>query len=356
MNRRKFLAVSSVTLGSACTSEVATVAVDKEGGSIAEGRYHLPATQTSPLGHKVIQDRPGYIQQYKYENWEVDQDWNDDKQLWWRSIYRWGQGLLPIQRRPMQVFPDLYLLGLDDCSQGIYLWDTGDGLLLIDPSYSRYQQGIETQIRQLGWSEKDVKWVLLTHMHWDHTQGAAQWEKRGASIHIHPDDEGYVTGTLDPEGPDPIEQVREPQFFTDEQILRFGRLELTAIHTPGHTPGATCFSTEWKGRGVLISGDIALHWGRHAWMGASYCDWDQYLASLWKLYDHADAAKLQTMLPGHGTIDLEGAVDSLYAVIQIVSEVIRRRRAGEKLDGLNAYHFLWQLKHNKVSEPAVLRS
>jgi glyoxylase-like metal-dependent hydrolase (beta-lactamase superfamily II) len=255
----------------------------------------------------------------------------------------------------MQVFSDVYLLGWDDCSQGVYLWDTGERLLLIDPSYSRYQLGIETQVRQLGWSVEDVKWVLLTHMHWDHTQAAAHWERRGATINIHSGDKDYVTGRLDPEGPDPIEPVENPETFEDSQRLRFGQLELTAIHTPGHTPGATCFSTKWRGRGVLISGDIALHRGRHAWMGAEYCNWGEYLASLWKLNDHSDAPAWQTMLPGHGTIDLEGAQDSLYAVIQIVSEVISRRRSGEEIGGINAYKFFWQLKHGMVDEPKVLR-
>jgi len=43
------------------------------------------------------------------------------------------------------------------------------------------------------------------------------------------------------------------------------------------------------------------------------------------------------LLPGHSTIDLQGARESVYRVIQVVSEIIRRRQAGEKIDWLNPY-------------------
>ena len=90
-------------------------------------------------------------------------------------------------------------------------------------------------------------------------------------------------------------------------------------------------------------------------MGADYCNWDQYLASLWKLHDDRDGKKWRVMLPGHGTIDLEGATDSLYAVIQVVSEIIRRRRAGSDIDWIDPHHLFWQIKQAGGPELEVLR-
>jgi glyoxylase-like metal-dependent hydrolase (beta-lactamase superfamily II) len=40
----------------------------------------------------------------------------------------------------------------------------------------------------------------------------------------------------------------------DGEIIRFGAHALRAIHTPGHTPGSTCFSLE-GGSPMLFSGD-----------------------------------------------------------------------------------------------------
>jgi len=91
-------------------------------------------------------------------------------------------------------------------------------------------------------------------------------------------------------------------------------------------------------------------------MEADYCNWDQYLASLWKLHDDPDGEKWRIMLPGHGTIDLEGAGDSLYAVIQVVSEIIRRRRAGSDIDWIDPHHLFWQIRQKGGPELEVLRS
>jgi len=357
MERRKFLVLSGLSLAAGCTGRESSRNAPgplTEAGT--EGRFYPPVVQRSPLGHRVIHDRMTYIEQYKYENWELGRDWNDDAQLWKDFSYCWGQGTLPIQRRPLQVLEDLYLLGPEDYHQCIYLWDTGQGLLLVDPSYSRFRPMIETQIRQLGYQLEEVKWVLLTHMHTDHIESAAAYEQRGAAVYVHPDDAEVVTGKKKAQSAEVAEPVRSPVSFADGEELVFGSLRMKVIHTPGHTPGASCFSLNWKGNSVLLSEDIVLHWGRHAWMGADYCDWDHYLASLWKLHEHPEAKTWQVLLPGHGTIDLEGAGDSLYAVIQVVSEIIRRRRAGSDIDWIDPYELFWQREKTGGPEIEVLKS
>ncbi|MFH1071625.1 MAG: MBL fold metallo-hydrolase, partial [Candidatus Glassbacteria bacterium] len=220
----------------------------------------------------------------------------------------------------------------------------------------RFQFMIETQIRQLGFRLEDVRWVLLTHMHWDHSQSAAKWESRGVPVHIHEADRGYITGEIDAQSPIEFTPVKKPVTFTDGQKLVFGKLELEVIHTSGHTPGSACFNLVWHGTPALISGDVVLDFGRHAWMGASYCNWDQYLAGLWKLYNHPDRVKWQTLLPGHGTVDLEGAPDSLWKVMQVTSYIMTQRRAGSSLDWIDPYHLYWQLKQEGQLEPEVLKS
>jgi len=35
--------------------------------------------------------------------------------------------------------------------------------------------------------------------------------------------------------------VSPDSLIVDQQVLNFGALSLQAIHTPGHTPGSTCF-------------------------------------------------------------------------------------------------------------------
>ncbi|MBW7997389.1 MAG: MBL fold metallo-hydrolase [Candidatus Glassbacteria bacterium] len=360
MDRRHFISLSGLSLGAACSGSAPSAGnaeTAQRAGNAAEGRYHPAVTHTSPLGHKVIHDRFTLIEQFKYEDWNPKRNWKDDASVWLAHSYKWGQLVEPIQRRPGRILENLYLLGPDDYHQCVYLWDTGSGLLLIDPSYDRFSALVNTQIRQLGYELSDVKWVLLTHMHWDHSQCAAQWEARGVPVYIHEDDRGYMTGELDlGEQSLPVTPVKNPLSFAGGDTLTFGRLSLRAIHTPGHTPGSACFSFDWAGTSGLISGDIVLHFGRHAWMGAGYCNWDQYLASLWRLHDDPDAAKWQVLLPGHGTVELEGAPDSIWQVMQVTSHIIHLRRQGSDLDWIDSHHLFWRLKQEGEPEPDVLKA
>jgi hydroxyacylglutathione hydrolase len=342
MDRRHFIALGGMGLAAGCTDKGKNVGTTSTTGP--EARSYPPVVQHSPAGYPVIHDRSTFMEQFKYEHWEAGRDWRDNCELLNDFSYRWGQLTLPIQRRPMKIIKDIYLLGPDDYHQLIYLWDTGDGLLLIDPSYERFRPMIETQIRQLGFNLDQVKWVLLTHMHGDHAQSAGAYEKRGSVVFIHQDDAEAVTGRKKMVAAMPDKPVAQPTVFADGDKLKFGNLELSAIHTPGHTPGGCCFTVDWEHNRVLVSGDIVLDYGRHAWMGADYCNWDQYLASLWKLYNHPEAKESEVLLPGHGTINLDGARDSLYKVIQITSYIIRQRRAGSDLDWTDPYELFWRQK------------
>ena len=359
MDRRHFISLSGLSLGAACTGAPAVSQADSSAKACATAseRSYPAVTHTSPLGHKVIHDRFTLIEQLKFEDWNPNRDWKDDASVWLSHSYKWGQLVEPVQRRPGRILDNVYLLGPDDYHQCIYLWDTGAGLLLIDPSYDRFSDLVNTQIRQLGYELSDVKWLLLTHMHWDHSQCAAQWEARGVPVYIHEADRGYISGELDLGAQSlPVAPVNNPVTFAGGDILEFGGLKLRAIHTPGHTPGSACFSFDWAGTSGLVSGDIVLHFGRHAWMGAEYCDWDQYLAGQWRLHDDPDYSRWQALLPGHGTVELEGAPDSVRQVMQISSYIITQRRGGSDIDWVNPHHFFWQLKQEGKPEPDILKS
>lgn len=91
----------------------------------------------------------------------------------------------------------------------------------------------------------DPKYILITHNHMDHT-GALKILKShlNVPIAIHSSDADYL-----PSSPDIM--------LTDGKIVTFGNVELTVIHTPGHTPGSLCFLT---GK-YLISGDTIFPGG-----------------------------------------------------------------------------------------------
>jgi hydroxyacylglutathione hydrolase len=87
--------------------------------------------------------------------------------------------------------------------------------------------------------------LLHTHAHLDHITGSrAVKESTGAPIRLHPADgplydalpEQAAFFGLRAQAPLPPDAP-----LRDGETIRFGAWTLGAIHTPGHTPGSTCF-------------------------------------------------------------------------------------------------------------------
>ena len=133
---------------------------------------------------------------------------------------------------------------------------TGDALV-IDPG-----DEAEKILRALGTSGLSPVALLHTHAHFDHIGGSRRvHEATAAPIRLHAADFPLYDALpkqaahfgLSAEDPAPAGPPVE-----DGEVIRFGRFAVTAIHTPGHTPGSTCYLLDDEGRGfagVLFSGD-----------------------------------------------------------------------------------------------------
>jgi glyoxylase-like metal-dependent hydrolase (beta-lactamase superfamily II) len=90
-----------------------------------------------------------------------------------------------------------------------------------------------------------VRRVLTTHGHWDHIQAVTQMRDAGIDVGIAADDAAML----------PAYDFTIP----DDDVMKVGDIRLHTIHTPGHTPGSTCFLME--GHPVLFSGDTLFPGG-----------------------------------------------------------------------------------------------
>lgn len=89
------------------------------------------------------------------------------------------------------------------------------------------------------------RYILVTHNHADHVGALRQLHERWrASVAAHPDD--FAGLPVSPE-----------VSLRDGDRIPVGRLELKALHTPGHTPGSLCFWLD----GVLLAGDTLFPGG-----------------------------------------------------------------------------------------------
>jgi hydroxyacylglutathione hydrolase len=130
------------------------------------------------------------------------------------------------------------------------------------------------------------KYVLMTHSHMDHT-GALTQLKSALNIPIaaHPADADRM-----PIAPDTL--------LADGQAIMLGNIQLTVVHTPGHTPGSLCFYTE----GYLISGDTLFPGGPGK--TGSPADFRLIVESLKrKIFNLPDDTRV---FPGHGEPALLG--------------------------------------------------
>ena len=82
---------------------------------------------------------------------------------------------------PFKIAGNVYFVGTYQASG--HLIDTGDGLILIDAGYANTVYLFLESIWELGFDPRDIKYIIHSHWHWDHTEGTEAIAKlSGASV------------------------------------------------------------------------------------------------------------------------------------------------------------------------------
>jgi glyoxylase-like metal-dependent hydrolase (beta-lactamase superfamily II) len=148
------------------------------------------------------------------------------------------------------------------------------------------------QMAEQGWT---LKYVISTHRHWDHIgDNAAVVEQTGATLAAHIADRHGLEAPDQMLAPFPVPPCVPALELAEGSRIRFGRIELEVLHTPGHTEGSVCLLG--AAEQVLLSGDtlFAGGWGRVDLPGGSA---EQMVESLSRL---ASLEPSLAVLPGHG--------------------------------------------------------
>lgn len=136
---------------------------------------------------------------------------------------------------PFKMFDNLYYIGIDWVSA--YLIPTEDGLILIDALYGEFTTHAIDSIRKLGFDPKQIKYVLVTHAHFDHLGGAAAIKAfSGARIGMTAADWDLLEADRKA-GRLRHESVPRDLVLKDGDILALGDQRLKFYVTPGHTRG-----------------------------------------------------------------------------------------------------------------------
>jgi len=216
-------------------------------------------------------------------------------------------------------------------------------------------------LQALGLGLHDIDVIVNTHGHFDHLGGNAllKREAPAARIHLHAADRPFAEshdyqrnfflefvrqfGRLDQvpareafvlrmagDGDAGVDQV-----LADGDRVDLGSgLELTVVHTPGHTPGSVCLY--WEAERLLFTGDAVQGRGSRNGGYPLYFDAAAYRRSIARIRE----LPVETMCLGHGFhsslplntpvrrgLEVSRLIEDSAAVADAIGEAVRARVA-----------------------------
>jgi metallo-beta-lactamase class B len=134
---------------------------------------------------------------------------------------------------PFKVFDNLYYVGAKWVSA--WLLETDQGLILFDALYDELTDLVIESIRELGFDPNDIRYLIVSHAHYDHIGGVRRFQEEFGAVVMMTDADWNMTEepAIYREYPTPVRHLS----VSDGSTLNLGRTRLRFMQTPGHTPG-----------------------------------------------------------------------------------------------------------------------
>lgn len=161
---------------------------------------------------------------------------------------------------PFEVAPRTYYVGNNWV--GAYLLATSDGLILIDTTMQPQVYLLFEAVRKLGFDPADIRLILISHMHYDHTGGVrALQEATGAKVMMSREDWDFMVARPDQvfDCGYPFGSFEPDAFYSDDTPVVLGDRSIRTVLTPGHTPGTTSFFFDAGGALCGMHGGVGLN-------------------------------------------------------------------------------------------------
>jgi glyoxylase-like metal-dependent hydrolase (beta-lactamase superfamily II) len=163
-----------------------------------------------------------------------------------------------------------------EASINAYLVDTGSRLMLVDVGAGDffgpgYGGKLVARLKRVGVDPAGISDILLTHVHTDHSGGLVRNGKAlfpKATVHVGKGDVDFFLARQNQQGVNGYDKAYfEQATLSLSPYVAAGRVKpfngvtelapgVTALPTPGHTPGHAFFRVESQGKSITFIGDI----------------------------------------------------------------------------------------------------
>jgi metallo-beta-lactamase class B len=200
---------------------------------------------------------------------------------------------------PVKVFDNLYVFPTQDVNA--WAIQTSDGIIMIDATYDySVKELIVDAMPKVGLDPKQIKYVVVTHGHGDHSAGVKYLQDNfGARVLMSEADWKLLAQPARGNFANSPVPKRD-MVVTDGQKLTLGDTTITMYVTPGHTIGTISLLIPAKDKGVEHT---AAFWGgTSVGINSPVDNVVAYSASARRFSDIAAKAKADILLSNHGRV------------------------------------------------------
>lgn len=144
---------------------------------------------------------------------------------------------------PFKAFDDAYFVGV--CWVSAWLLPTPQGHFLIDTLHEPHTAELLDHIRKAGFDPQDIRYVLITHGHYDHAGGAARLKRELKNARFVMTETGWAeaiaTASASAGKPGAWKMIPRDIVGKEGDAWTLGGRTVTMLETPGHTLGTASY-------------------------------------------------------------------------------------------------------------------
>jgi len=142
---------------------------------------------------------------------------------------------------PFKMADHTWYIGTEGLSA--ILIKTNKGAILIDGGIPSATKMLITNMKNLGVSPKDLKWLVFTHAHYDHAGPIAELKRLTGALIATNSESAILAARGDKDdihfgNKYPFQAFKTDRLLLDGEVIELGGISLKAHFTPGHTPGS----------------------------------------------------------------------------------------------------------------------